>query len=181
MPAKTYWMSRPRWPAAVRWFACMDVGAPQAGVAALTVLGGIETPIAVKTPVGPLVIVADGFHWVQFAPRGKRWWLTAMFDAEKRLVQFYFDITFQNHILADGGSWCRDAYIDVVLDADGRARILDEDELAAAFAAGEITRGMYGQALADATAVAAQFAGRADLLETRCRTYLDALSPRSEE
>ncbi len=33
MPAKTYWMSRPRWPAAVCWFACMDVGAPQAGVA----------------------------------------------------------------------------------------------------------------------------------------------------
>lgn len=180
MPAKTYWMSRPRWPVEARWFACMDVAAPQTGVASLTVLGGIKEPIAVQTPDGPLVIVADGYHWVQFAPRAERWWLTAMFDAEKRLVQFYFDITFQNHILPGGESWCHDAYIDVVLDPDGRARILDADELAAAFAAGEITRGMYGQALADASAVSARFAGRAAALETRCRAYLNALSPRPE-
>ena len=180
MPAKTYWMSSPRWPAVppgYLHFAYMDVQAPQDGVASLTVLSGVEKPLTAKTPDGPLVIVADGFHWVQFAPRRERWWLTAMFDAEKRLVQFYFDVTFENHILTGGGSWCRDAYIDVVLDPDGRVRILDEDELAGAFAAGEITSGMYDQAMSDASAVAAQFQGRADELETRCRRYLDALLP----
>lgn len=82
------------------------------------------------------MIVDNGFHWFQFAPQSERWWLTAMFDAAKRLIQFYFDITFENHILPGGESWCRDAYLDVVIDPDGRARLLDEDELAAALAAG---------------------------------------------
>ena len=107
------------------------------------------------------MIVDNGFHWFQFAPQSERWWLTAMFDAAKRLIQFYFDITFENHILPGGESWCRDAYLDVVIDPDGRARLLDEDELAAALAAGAVTRRMHDQARDDAALVAAQFTGRA--------------------
>lgn len=181
MPVKVYRMSEPRWPAAAPGyvhFAYMDVHAPQDGVASLTVLDGLEKPLTAKTPDGPLVIVADGFHWVQFAPRGERWWLTAMFDTEKQLLQFYFDVTFENYILPSGESWCRDAYIDVVLDPNGRARILDKDELDGAFAAGEITRSMYDQALAGAASVAARFQNRTSALEQRCRAYLNALLPR---
>lgn len=180
MPGKRYWMSRPRWPVAPPGFvhfACRDVTAPQEGVASLTVLSGIEKPLAVKTPEGPLVIVNNGFHWVQLAPRAKRWWLTAMFDGEKRLVQFYFDVTFENHILPHGGCWCRDAYLDVILNPDGSTRLLDEDELAAALATGEITRTEYDQACADAKAVMAQFTGHAGELETLCRGYLESLLP----
>ncbi len=177
MPVKIYRMRSPRWPAAARRFACREAGAPYPGAVSLTVLGDVAAPVAVKTAQGPLVIVAEGFHWIQLAPRKERWWLTAMFDAQKRLVQFYFDVTFENRILPHGGSWCRDAYLDVVLDRDGTARILDEEELAAAFAAGEITRGMYEQARRDAAAVVSQFAGRAGALETLCRGYLDALLP----
>lgn len=180
MPEKCYRMDCPRWPArppGFSWFAYMDVAAPRKGVAGLTVLGGIEKPVVAKTPDGPLVIVDNGFHWFQFAPQSERWWLTAMFDAAKRLIQFYFDITFENHILPGGESWCRDAYLDVVVDPDGRARLLDEDELAAALAAGTVTRRMHDQARADAALVAAQFAGRAGELETWCRRYLEALLP----
>lgn len=177
MPVKTYWMRSPRWPASGNRFACREAGAPYPGAVSLTVLEDVAAPIAVKTEEGPLVIVADGFHWIQLAPRREAWWLTAMFDEKRRLVQFYFDITFENHILPDGGSWCRDAYLDVVLNRDGTARILDEEELAAAWMAGEITRGMYGKARRDAADVVSRFSGRAEELERLCRGYLEILLP----
>ena len=182
MAPKIYWMARPRWPGAgcgFRAFACREVSAPCAGAVSLTVLDGMERPIVAKTPSGPLVVAADGFHWLQFAPRETCWWLTAMFDGKRRLVQFYFDVTFENHILPRGESWCRDAYLDVILEPDGTMRVLDADELEAALASGEITQAAYRHAHAVAASLLDQFSGRAAELETRCRAWLEMLAPRA--
>lgn len=182
MPEKRYWMSRPRWaavPPGYTHFAWMDAASPIEGIVSLTVISGMAQPLLVQTPEGTIEAIGNGYHWVQLAPRGERWWLTAMFDRNRQLVQFYFDITFGNHLLPDGGSWFRDAYLDVVLEPCGRMRLLDEDELDAAVAGGAVSREMADRARADAAAVMARFAGRGGALETLCRGYLEALLPQT--
>ncbi len=181
MPRKTYVMRRPRWAADAFRFACMETDGPFPGIVSLTVLDALARPLTVETPRGRRRVVDSGYHWVQLAPRDERWWLTAMFDEERRLVQFYFDITFGNLLLPGGESRCPDAYLDVILEPDGETRIVDAAELAAAREAGELTQEEAIRAEADAAAVAACFSGRTAELESLCRSWMEELLPRLEE
>ena len=65
-----------------------------------------------------------------------------MLDRAGGILQYYFDVTLQNHI--DGAVSCfTDLFLDVVALPDGRCDLLDLDELNAALEQGIITQPMY--------------------------------------
>ena len=61
-----------------------------------------------------------------------------MFDENGKLFQYYFDIVFDNHPLPNGDAWFTDLYLDAVMQTDKGMKTLDEDELEAALARGDI-------------------------------------------
>lgn len=84
-------------------------------------------------------IADDGWCWLSWMRPDFSWALTAMRDENGRWVQFYFDIVSDMGCDGDGRAWFEDCWLDVVALPDGRVFLLDEDELAAALAAGEIS------------------------------------------
>jgi len=84
-------------------------------------------------------IADDGWTWLGWMRPDFPWALTAMRDEKGDWVQFYFDIVSGMGCDADGRAWFDDCWLDVVVMADGRAFLLDEDELEGALAGGELS------------------------------------------
>lgn len=102
-------------------------------------IGHSEPPFSVRHKDGRLVIADDDYSWLQVAPKGGRWWLTAMLDPAGNMLQYYFDITGGN-VLTDGpDAYFDDMFLDVVMHADGTILLLDADELDSACADGTIS------------------------------------------
>lgn len=137
------------------------------GYAALLVMKSVTAPLSVPVLGQNLIIADEGFSWIQIAPAGEHWWLTVMFDAEGRIVQYYFDVSRQNHI--DGeNSWFEDLYLDVVLLPDGRIALLDEDELDEAFEEGIIAADEHELAFQTADALMKSIPEARGKLEAFC-------------
>ncbi len=114
-------------------------------VVGLLTINEVTAPLK-RTMFGNEIVLADkGYHWLQIAPKGESWWLTAMIDPNDNIVQYYFDITDRN-ILDGENSRFYDLYLDVVVLPDGNATILDSDELDAALKDGIITDAQYESA-----------------------------------
>lgn len=97
-----------------------------------------------KEYYGRKVKIADnGYYWLQLAFRDQNWWLTAMYDKDLNLIQYYFDITDGNIINGNSEAEFYDLYLDVVIMHDGDKYLLDEDELKIALKNGEITNNQY--------------------------------------
>ena len=80
----------------------------------------------------------DGFSQLEFMPDGEHWALTAIYDENEKIVEWYFDMTKENGI-DNGRPYIEDLYLGTALFPDGRIVILDEDELQVALDNGEIT------------------------------------------
>jgi predicted RNA-binding protein associated with RNAse of E/G family len=148
-------MERDNW---LHWTRCADaytlVNEPGfTGMAALKQLLAVEKPLVVQYETEQVKVSDNGFYWLQMAPTGGHWWLTVMYDPQGRPVQAYFDVTGENHILPDGGSWFTDLFLDVVVMPDGRAILLDRDELDQALAEGVVTLAQYEAASTQARAL----------------------------
>lgn len=74
-------------------------------------------------------IVDNGYYWLQIGIKNKRYWITAMFDENLRLIQYYIDVTKYNVIKDDGDSYFYDMFLDIVLLNDNSYYMLDNDEL----------------------------------------------------
>ena len=180
MEQKQYRMREQRWQsrgATIAYFRAEETDTPWPGVASLTVIGDMARPMIVPSPTGPITAVGPGFHWLQFAPRGEHWWLTAMYNERQELVQFYFDLTLHNHILPEGESWCEDAWLDLVIEPDGTARLLDEEELDTARDAGEIDSAAYQTIRDTAERLRRRYTGCAGELEALTRPWIQKLRP----
>lgn len=106
----------------------------------------VDLPLRKKYKDNKYTLVASGYYWLQMAPKNKNYWITAMFDDKKEIVQFYFDVTKQNVIKNRGRSYFYDLFLDVVVLSDGESYLLDEDELQEALKYGEITQNEYDMA-----------------------------------
>ncbi|MBE6936425.1 MAG: DUF402 domain-containing protein [Ruminococcaceae bacterium] len=180
MEQKCYHMREQRWQsrgASIAWFRAEETDTPWPGAVSLTVIGEMARPMIVPSPKGPITAVGPGFHWLQFAPRDEHWWLTAMYNERRELVQFYFDLTLENHILPHGDSWCEDAWLDLVIEPDGTAHLLDEEELAAARDAGAISFAGYEAVRNTAERLRRRYTGRAGELLALTRPWIEQLLP----
>ena len=91
-------------------------------------------------------VVDNGYYWLQTAVEDAKVWLTAMFDAEGRFLQIYFDITAGNRFDDPENPTFEDMYLDVVLTPKGEIYVLDEDELDEALSCGKIVGVEYERA-----------------------------------
>ncbi len=119
----------------------------------------------VKTMIGRDFIITDkDYYWFQYAPSKEHFWLTAMFDPDLNIVQYYFDISYLNEVFWDGNAYFFDLYLDIVLIPGGTQILLDEDELDEAFSSGKITKEMYDLAWEECHKLQARLEGREEEL-----------------
>lgn len=137
-------IGREDWPRILeRETAYMPIDQPMLhGMACLLHLKKAKSPLVSNVFGDNMTILDNGYTWLQIAPAGANWWLSVMFDTAGRLVQYYFDVSINNHIDGESSTF-DDLFLDVVMRADGAVILLDQDELDEALAEGVVTREQY--------------------------------------
>ena len=93
---------------------------------------------------GSKICFADkGYQRLIFLPDGQHWCLTAIYALNKKIIEWYIDITNKNYVDENGQPCYDDLYLDIVIMPDGQITVLDEDELKSALDSGEITQSEY--------------------------------------
>lgn len=77
-------------------------------------------------------ILANRYYWLEIYPENKNCCITAIFNSNKEIVEWYIDIA-RNLGVQDDVPYEDDLYLDVVIVHDGRIHLLDEDELEQAY------------------------------------------------
>lgn len=89
-----------------------------------------------------LCMANDNYKWLEFYNYHNKIKLTAMYNEKNEIVEWYFDIARkigkENDIPYED-----DLYLDVVMTANGDVKLLDEDELKAAFDRLEVSKKDY--------------------------------------
>lgn len=97
----------------------------------------------------PNVCLCDeGYKGLIFLPDHEKWCASAVFDREGNFVEIYFDMIKSSGMNEEGIPYFEDLYLDVVMTADRKLRILDEGELEEALEIGDITKEDYDMAYA---------------------------------
>jgi len=115
------------------------------GVVSLLQMKKVTEPLKVKHEFGEVLIADVGYSWLQVAFNDQLFWATMMYSPEGRFLQGYFDITAWNRFDDMDNPTFQDMYLDLVLTADRKILVLDEDELADALKQKEITEEEYRQ------------------------------------
>ncbi len=109
------------------------------GVLCFTKMKNINNPLIVFNGEQNVCIRKDNYEWIQAYPDEGNFALTIMFDDNKNLIEWYFDIAKQIGI-EDGIPYEDDLYLDMVVMPNGKSIVLDEDELLQAYADKDITK-----------------------------------------
>lgn len=85
----------------------------------------------------------SGYKCIVFLPDSENWCVSAVYDKNNRIVEWYFDITKLNTIDENKIPVFDDLYLDIAISPDLTTTILDEDELDNALSSGDITQSDY--------------------------------------
>ncbi|WP_142413128.1 DUF402 domain-containing protein [Hathewaya massiliensis] len=110
------------------------------GYAAISYFRKVTEPRYAEMNGKKYLILDEGYTWIQYFPKGLNYAVTVMFNTEKEIIQWYFDICKGNEIDSRGIPYFYDLYLDVVLLPQGKIMLLDEDELEEAYNIGDITK-----------------------------------------
>ena len=171
-------IAREDWPRILaRETAYMPIDTPSLrGMACLFRLKKTKAPLISNVFGNDMTILDDDYTWLQIAPEGQHWWLSVMFDTTGRLVQYYFDVSINNHIDGDRSTF-DDLFLDVVMRNDGAVILLDQDELDEALASSVITEAQYELSASVAAHLLDVLPGRREALERFCCQTRAALLP----
>lgn len=131
---------------------------------------------------GQTKVTGRGMVWLQLAPAGTERLITIMFapalrdPAEEdraeyppfRVSAWYVDVIERIEYDEDGVAAYVDKYLDVIATPAGDLFVDDRDELDAALASGDITRGQYDAALREADRILSEWFS--DIAETERRS-----------
>lgn len=109
----------------------------------------VAAPFSVTIGGAHRIITHTGYSWLQIAPEDRHFWMTVMFDDAGQPIECYVDVTLENHLPENADAWFIDLFLDLVLEPNGRAALLDADELDAALAQNEITAADHAMAHAE--------------------------------
>ena len=93
-----------------------------------------------------LYLTGAGYKWLVYMPMDKYWALTAFYNTDDELFEWYFDISRSNFVDENGVPCIDDSYLDLVVFPSGQVVTLDEDELQDALDKGEITQDDFNHA-----------------------------------
>lgn len=96
-----------------------------------------------------LCMANDNYKWLEFYDYNKKYMLTAMYNKDNEIIEWYFDIA-RKIGKEKGMPYEDDLYLDVVLTPKGDIKLLDEDELKDAFDRFEVNKSDYEMAYNEA-------------------------------
>ncbi len=120
------------------------------GFASIILLDKVKEPLIVPALDFHYCIADDGYIWLQHLPDKSNYALTTMFNRDREIVQWYFDISLENRVDSSGIPYFIDLYLDIVVLATGEIILLDEDDLADALSNQVISHEEYKLAYATA-------------------------------
>lgn len=89
----------------------------------------VNEPLIINNNKQQIILVDDGYYWMQHFPLGANYCVTTMFNKEKEIIQWYFDICKCVGVSEQGVPYWDDLYLDLVVYPTGNFFVLDEDEL----------------------------------------------------
>lgn len=96
----------------------------------------------------------SGYTWLEFYEYGTKNRLTAMYNANNEIIEWYYDVSKEiGKDEKNGIPYEDDLYLDVIFMPDGSHIILDRDELDEALRAGKITKEEYDIAINEANRI----------------------------
>ena len=116
------------------------------GYAALVQIQEVSRPYMVGEKGLETCIADNGYSELTFLPDNENWQLTAIYDDNNAIIEWYFDITRINAVDENGNPYCDDLYLDAALMPYGRILIFDEAELENALTNGNISQKDFGMA-----------------------------------
>lgn len=102
---------------------------------------------------GDVPVAGKGMCWLTLIPDGKKRSITAMFTRDGSVSAWYVDVIHSLNVDEDGVLFFKDQYLDVLLTTAGDVLVQDEDELYAAYQAGELSKEEYEEALSEGQAI----------------------------
>ncbi len=146
------------------------------GVASLLHIKKIDSPL-VKSykDIGNLKIADKDYYWLQIALKNTNYWITAMYDENKKLVQYYIDITDKNIINSKDDAYFYDLFLDVVFFNNDKTILLDETELIDALNSQIINKQQYNLAYTVANNILKNIKIKKQKLNKFCFKYLEKL------
>lgn len=142
------------------------------GVAGVLEILEISEKWTINSAGVPVTIAEAGYRWLQLAPDSGEWWLTAMYDTQGCIVQYYFDIVRDIYISRDCELRFTDLFLDIVMKCDGTLILMDRDELDSAYADGLIDSALYNRALRTAERLIRRLEGNEPALRSFCGEVL---------
>ncbi len=115
----------------------------KSGIASVLLIRKVTEPLVLHYESGDITIANEGDTWLQIALEGSYLWMTAMYDSNDELIQIYFDLTAGNHLENPDNPTFEDAFLDVVMEADGKLHVLDREELEQAVVKDVISVSLY--------------------------------------
>jgi len=97
----------------------------------------VKNPIIIKNEIREFYIKNNGYEWFEVYPDNANYAITIMFDDNKNLIEWYFDIAKEVGIENDI-PYEDDLYLDMLIMPDGQKVVLDEEELLEALNLGKI-------------------------------------------
>lgn len=118
------------------------------GYVSLIKMGKVKQKLMAHYGGQEVCLCDDGYQGVMFLPDGETWCVTAIYNRENEIVEWYFDMTKENGIDERDIPYFEDLYLDIAVAPDFSTRLLDEDELQEALDEGVITKENYDLAYA---------------------------------
>lgn len=117
-------------------------------------------------------VLDDRYKWLEFYNYNSKVKLTAIYNNNDEIVEWYFDIA--REIGKENGiPYEDDLYLDVVFEANGNILLLDEDELKAALNRLEISKEDYDMAYKEANNLIDNLKGNKGKIEKFTNMYLN--------
>lgn len=113
------------------------------GYASLVIIDEVTRPRIVGEGT---CLYDNGYSELNFLPDDEHWQLSAIYDGNGEIIEWYFDITRKNSIDEEGNPYCDDLFLDAALMPDGRILIFDEDEIKDALDNGMIAQSEFDMA-----------------------------------
>lgn len=106
----------------------------------------VKYKLAVDYDDASVCLFDDGYKGLVFLPDDEKWCVSAIYNVDDEIVEWYFDMTKQNAIDEQGNPFYDDLFLDIAVSPDFQYKILDEDELEEALKENVITEMDYRMA-----------------------------------
>jgi predicted RNA-binding protein associated with RNAse of E/G family len=113
----------------------------------------VKEPLSVNMNGKEFCLADEGYIWLQHVPLNSNYAVTTMYNSNKEVVQWYFDVTKGNGISENGRVFFDDLYLDVVVTPSSEIVLFDEDELEEALEVNIITKEDYDLAYNEAKVI----------------------------